>query len=262
MRKNLDGKYNAFYIEGIKVVDEILDSKKAIDILFIAYSKELLIHSNGGDKLLEKIEYLKTKSKIEVVEFSKSVFEYMVETKTPQGILAVMKCSNLDIKGEKNSFNEILNFNESYIILDKIQDAGNFGTIIRTAEAFDVKNIICLEGTTDAYSQKVIRSTMGSVVRENIIYVDFENFKKIVCILKQNDYQIYATALEDSENLEKTKITKKTVFVLGNEANGVSKEVKDISDKNIKISMSNNTNSLNVGIASGIVMYKQYISEN
>lgn len=176
----------------------------------------------------------------------------MVETKTPQGILAVMKIPNLSIN---------LNYNEEYIILDKVQDAGNLGTIIRTAEAFDIKNIICLEGTTDAYSQKVIRSTMGSVVRENIMYVDFENFKKIALKLKQNGYTLFATALEESEDLEELEVSKKTVFILGNEANGVSEEIKELSDKNVKIAMSKNTNSLNVGIASGIVMYKQYISK-
>ena len=257
MKRNSDGKYQAFYIEGIKVVDEILNSKKAIDILFIAYSKELLISSNGGETLLKKLE--SKKGKIELIEFSKNVFEQIVDTKTPQGVLAVLKIPS----NTKNiEVTETLDYNASYIIIDKVQDAGNLGTIIRTAEAFDIKNIICLEGTTDAYSQKVIRSSMGSIVRENILYFDLENFEKIIKKLKENGYKIYATSLEKSDNLEEINITRKTIFVLGNEANGVSKEIKNLADKNVKIPMSNNTDSLNVGIASGILMYKQYIAKS
>lgn len=225
--------------------------------MFIAYSKELLISSKGGENLLKKVQ--SKKNEIELVEFSKNIFEYMVDTKTPQGILAVLK-----IPSNKKYMEKIENLDceESYIILDKIQDAGNLGTIIRTAEAFDIKNIICIEGTTDIYSQKVIRSSMGSVVRENVMYLNFENLKELVKKLKEKEYKIYATSLEKSDDLEETYITKKAVFILGNEANGVSEEVKKLADKNVKISMTNNTDSLNVGIAAGIVMYKQYIAKN
>lgn len=225
--------------------------------MFIAYSKELLISSNGGETLLKKLE--SKKGKIELIEFSKNVFEYIVDTKTPQGVLAVLKIPS---NAKSREVAETLDYNANYIIIDKVQDAGNLGTIIRTAEAFDIKNIICLEGTTDAYSQKVIRSSMGSIVRENILYFDLENFEKIIKKLKENGYKIYVTSLEKSDNLEEIKITGKTIFVLGNEANGVSKEIKNLADKNVKIQMSSNTDSLNVGIASGILMYKQYIAKN
>ena len=109
--KKFRQKYNAFYIEGIKVVEEILEIKKAIDIMFIAYSKEILQTLNGGKELLKKIEKL---NQIEVIKLSKDVFEHITDTKTPQGILAVVKIN------EKTIDSIILS--EDVIILDRIQD--------------------------------------------------------------------------------------------------------------------------------------------
>ncbi len=109
--KKFRQKYNAFYIEGIKVVEELLDMEKAIDILFIAYSKDILQTLNGGNNLLRKIE---NNEKIEKVKFSKEIFEYITDTKSPQGILAVVKIN-------PKSLDDII-LEEDVIILDKIQD--------------------------------------------------------------------------------------------------------------------------------------------
>ena len=252
--KKFRQKYSAFYIEGIKVVEEILSSKKAIDILFIAYSKELLEKANGGESILNKIS--KLEYKVELIEFRKDVFEYIVDTKSPQGIIAVVKIPD-------NNINEIdFNNEETILILDKIQDLGNLGTIIRTAEAFEISNIICIEGTTDVYSPKAVRSTMGSIFRQNIVYCKIGELDNLLKLLKENNYIIYSTVLEESKYIEDVSFKSKCAFVLGNEANGVSEYFKKNSDKNIKIKMSNKTDSLNVSIASGIVLYKQYIEKN
>lgn len=233
---------NAFYLEGIKVVNEVLDSK-AVNVMFIALSKEILIRLNGGEKLLNRLENLKN---IDIVEFSKDVFESFCDTKTPQGVLAVLNIPNY----------EKIEYNTNILILDKIQDAGNIGTIIRTADAFGVKNIICTKGTVDVYSQKVLRSTMGSILREKIIYVD--NIKNIYD-LKKLGYTIIGTVLsENSIRLSNLKINKKMAFVMGNEANGISKEIINICDKFVKIEMSNSAESLNVAVATGIVLYKMF----
>lgn len=251
--KKFRQKYNTFYIEGIKVVEEILSSKKAIDILFIAYSKELLDKANGGKELFDKI--IKLKTKIDLLEVSKDIFEYVVDTKSPQGILAVVKIPNNSLESIK------LNNTQNVLILDKIQDLGNLGTIIRTAEAFEISNIICIEGTTDVYSPKAVRSTMGSIFRQNIIYCKLKEQDKLVEILRKNNYKIYSTILEESSYIEDVTFKSKCAFVLGNEANGVSDYFKTVSDKNIKIKMSDKTDSLNVSVAAGIVMYKQYIEK-
>ena len=116
-----------------------------------------------------------------------------------------------------------------------------------------------MEGTADVYSPKVIRSTMGSIFRQNIIYCNFNEKEEFVKFLKENGYTLFSTVLEKSDYIENIKFDKKNVFIFGNEANGVCEFFKEVSDRNIKIRMSNKTDSLNVSVAAGIVMYKHYI---
>ena len=156
-------KEKAFYLEGVKVVNEVLDKRQAINLKFIACSKEILQNVNGGDKILKRIE-----NKKNVIYFSQEVFESISDTKTPQGILAVIGIPE----------NEFVDKGKNVLILDKIQDAGNIGTIIRTADAFGIDTVICTKGTVDIYSQKVLRSTMGSILREKIIYTEDISFLK------------------------------------------------------------------------------------
>lgn len=231
---------NCFYLEGIKVVNEVLDRKEAINILFIACSKEILENVNGGNNIIKRLESYKD---IEIIYFSKEVFETLTDTKTPQGILAVLKIPKYDKTNEDGNI----------LVLDRIQDAGNMGTIIRSADAFGIKNIICTKGTVDAYSPKVLRSTMGSILRENIVYLD--DLK----ILKKIGYTIIGTVLnEKSISLENLKKSKKMAFVMGNEANGISDEIKKLCDVFVKIPMSGNAESLNVAVATAIILYKQF----
>ncbi len=101
---------------------------------------------------------------------------------------------------------------------------------------------------------------MGSILKENIIYIKEDMQNILVDILRKNGYYIYATTLEESSNIEDVAFDKKCAFIFGNEANGVSEFFKNKSDKKIKIEMSKNIDSLNVSVASGILMYKRYIS--
>ena len=232
-----------FYLEGVKVVNEVLNSIKAIDLVFIAYSKDILLNVNGGNNILNCI--LKNKN-LQKIEFSKEVFESLTDTKTPQGILAVLKI---------NTDNEIIH-DGNILVLDKIQDAGNMGTIIRSAEAFSIKQIICMKGTVDVYSPKVLRSTMGTILREKIIYID--DIKQITN-LKKFGYTIVGTVLDDkSISTEKFDFSKKCIYIMGNEANGMSEDTKNICDQYIKIPMTSSAESLNVAVATSIILYKQF----
>lgn len=233
-------KNNCFYLEGIKVVNEVLDKKEAINIKFIACSKEILENVNGGNNILER---LKNYINLEVIYFSKEVFEILTDTKTPQGILAVIEIPKYDKINSKGNI----------LILDKIQDAGNIGTIIRSADAFGIDTIVCTKGTVDCYSPKVLRSTMGSILREKIIYLDD------IHEIKNIGYMIVGTVLDDkSISLENLKISKKMAFVMGNEANGISDEIKNLCDVFVKIPMTGNAESLNVAVATSIILYKQF----
>ncbi len=240
-------KNNTFYLEGVKVVNEILD--KAIDVMFIAYSKSILISTYGGKELLERIE----SSNYKVLDFEENIFRYMTDTVNPQGVLVVMNIPkyNLtqEIKCEKNNI----------LILDKVQDPGNIGTIIRSCNAFDINIIICTKDTVDVYSQKTIRSTMGGILNVKIIYEDDIEF---VEILKSYGYNIVTTSLHTENSLEGINYNKKYAFIMGNEANGVSKELEEKSDISVKIPMSDKIESLNVGVATSIILYEQYKNKN
>lgn len=239
---------NCFYLEGIKVINEVLDSKKAINVEFIAYSSTILEKSDLGIKLLQR---LKKQDGIEIIEFSKELLEYVTDTKTPQGVVAVLEIKEKD-------YIEILKSNSNIVIMDKIQDPGNIGTIIRTCDAFNIHNIIYLQGTGDIYSPKVVRSTMGSILRVDISKVNIEeldNFKKYAII---NGYKIIGTSLKTNNYFEEYAFNNRNILVFSNEANGISKEIESICDDLIKINMSDSAESLNVGIAAGIVVHELY----
>ena len=236
-------KYNAFYLEGVKVTNEILDKNEAIDILFIAYSKSLLISTNGGQALLDRISSLKN---VKVLEFEENIFKYMTDTVNTQGILVVMKIPKYSLENEEN---------KNIILLDKVQDLGNIGTIIRSCNAFGVDTILCTSGTADVYSPKAVRATMGGILNVKIIYLD--GIEKLN-LLKKMGYKIATTSLKTQNSIDSIDYNNKYIFVMGNEANGVSKEIIDISDFVVKIPMSEKIESLNVGVATSIILYEQY----
>jgi len=254
--KNLNDKKfrkvnNAYYLEGLKVIYEILKKEKNNNIIFIAYSSKLIQKINDDNNYFEKILNFCNKNSIEILELDENLIEYVTDTVTPQGIICVLR------KNEKKLEEEIeLNKDKDLFILDCVQDMGNLGTIIRNAAAFNIKNIICLNGTADVFSPKVLRATMGTIFDVNVFYL---NLDEVYDFLKNNSYKIIGTSLNSSESLEKLKFDEKYAFVLGNEANGVSKNVLKKCDELIKIDMENNIDSLNVSVASGIVGYISYL---
>lgn len=243
--KKFRNKYNAFYLEGVKVVTEILEKRKAVNIEFIAYSKSIVTNVNGGKELLEKIEKLD----IDSIDIEPNIFKYMTDTVTTQGVLIVLKLPNYN-------FNELIKSSkDNILVLDKVQDMGNIGTIIRSANAFNFNIILCTKGCADVYSPKVLRSTMGGILNVKIMYVGIEEISK----LKDYGYKIITTSLDAKNKIEDLEIkNSKYAFVMGNEANGVSKEIQMLSDYKIIIPMTDKIESLNVGVASSIIMYESY----
>lgn len=245
--KKFRQEHKAFYIEGVKVVNEVINQRKAIDILFIAYCDEILKKVNGGSELLQTLETSKYLRNLQIFNISKNIFETITDTKTPQGILAVLKIPEFSI-------DEILKNEKNVLLLDKLQDLGNIGTIIRSADAFNIKSIICINGTADVYSPKVLRSTMGSILREKIIYISEEKVDE----LKKYGHLIIGTSLEARKYITDFDFPSKCIFVLGNEANGMSKRVENSCDTLVKIKMSGSAESLNVSVAAGIILYEQF----
>ena len=218
-----------FIIEGITIIEEAIKENVNIECIVVS--------ENFENKLAFE--------KYNVIEVTENIFKELTELETSTGILAVVKKNNMQTKVDINA-----NF---ILALDSIRDPGNLGTIIRTADAAGLIQVIISKGTCDPYSAKVIRSTMGSIFRVNII--EAENLAIMLDDLKKNGFKICVTTLEKSKSLYETDLNK-SIVVIGNEANGVSKEVQDIADENIKIPMLGKAESLNASIAAGVVIYE------
>lgn len=248
-------KNNAYYLEGLKVTYEILESKEAINVMFIAYSSEIMSKINYGKISFEKIVKRCEENNIKMFDIKENIFEFMCDTVTPQGILCVLKkdIKSLDVEISNN-------IEKNIFVLDSVRDLGNIGTIIRNSAAFDIKNIICINNTADVYSPKCLRSTMGNILKVNVFY---EKSLNVINYLKEKGYNIIATSLSDnSDEIKNFDFSKKCAFILGNEANGVCFQVLDLCDQKIKIEMKYDIESLNVSSASAIISYLQYINKN
>ena len=226
-------KYGRYLIEGKHLVEEALDAKVVEEIIVSESFEEYnIVDSFEGD----------------LIKVTDSVLKSISDTITSQGIIAVCRIvkKELDI----NNYSKVL-------ILDKIQDPGNLGTIIRTADAFNFDCIILGKGTTSLYGQKVIRSTQGS----NFHIDCFDNIDLVELIDEMNEFNIFATSLKADKYIEQLdNITGKVAVVFGNEGAGVSEKLLSKVNNLLKISMPGRAESLNVSIAAGIVMH--YISTN
>ncbi len=248
--KKFRQKFNAYYLEGIKVTSEALDIylEGAIEIISIAYSIDILNGVNGGIELIEKLTKLEKNNKFESIkkiECSKEVFNYMTDTVTTQGVLVVIKAKEYTLDN--------IDVSKNIVVLDRLQDLGNIGTIIRTADSFYYSNIVCIKGTGDVLAPKVTRSTMASILRVNIAYV--ADYEELINYLKINDYKVITTTLENATDLADVKVLGKKAIILGNEASGVSSKLISNSNVNVKIPMNEKVESLNVASAASIMLY-------
>lgn len=231
IKKLKEKKYrlNSYIVEGIKMVKEAINENQ--EIALIAIREDF------------KIDF-DTKN-IKTVTISNKIFNDISDVKTPQGILAVIK---------KNQNNQIETNQEYILALDSLQDPGNMGTIIRTADSANINQIIINKTTVDPYSPKVIRSTMGAIYRTNIIEV--EDLKATLKEMKLKGFQIITTDLKATQSIYDINYNNKTVVVIGNEANGVSQEILQTADKKVIIPMLGKTESLNASIAASIMIYE------
>ena len=240
VKKLKDKKYRdetgLFVVEGVKIIEEAIEEKAVIDKVVIC--EECIKSGDIDNKFLYAI------AKFNCVYVSKDVFHTLSNVVTPQGILAVIR------KPAKKS----INYSEDMIlVLDGIQDPGNLGTILRTADSTDLKQIIVTKNTADPYNPKVVRSTMGAIFRVNIIETD--DLVKTLKEVKKNKFKVLATSLGGEKRIYDVNY-KNTAIIIGNEANGVSKEVLEVSDNKVIIPMLGKTESLNASVATGIILYE------
>lgn len=245
IRKLKEKKYRdetgLYVIEGIKIIEEAIEENA--DIKKIVICEECVEAGNIEQKLLYTI------AKYDCVYVKEKIFNFLTDVVAPQGILAVVAKPNKNTK---------IKYDQDIILaLDGIQDPGNLGTILRTADSANLKQIIVTKNTADPYNPKVVRSTMGAIFRVQILETD--DLVKTLKEIKKNKFEVIATSLDTNDSIYDIDYMKK-VIVIGNEANGVSKEVHKLADNKVKIPMLGKTESLNASVATGIMVY-EYIRQ-
>jgi len=218
-------KTKTFFIEGFHLIEEAIKSNWSI--------KKLIVR--------EDITPSKVLSHIPTIIVSTHVFDHISLTETPQGIAAIVQ------------MNEIKNQDHTHVLLlDAIQDPGNLGTIIRTADAAGFSKIVLGDGTVDLYNDKVIRSTQGSLFNIEVVSA---NLKEVIQELQKDEFTVYASSLDNAKPYQLIKAKEKVALILGNEGAGISQTFVQLADESIYIPIYGKAESLNVGVAAGILMY-------
>lgn len=233
--------YNKFIIEGFRFVSEALDSKFHVCYVIISETIEEKFEKLG---LNEKI-----KEGTKLIKVSEVILKSICSTDNPQGIAAVVDNEEVTIDYNKGF----------YILADRVQDPGNMGTIIRTADAAGAKGVIVTKGTVDIYNDKTLRSTMGSIFKIPIIIDEELSYIKK---LKQQGFKVVVSSLDTENNFYDVDLTGKNIIAVGNEGSGISEEINSISDEKVKIPMPGTAESLNVGVAAGIMMFEAVRQKN
>ncbi len=219
-QKKYRQKHKLFIAEGVKVVEELLNSAFIVDQLF------------ATEEYNSNFENTITVTNVELKKIS--------QLKTPNKVLGLFRVP------------EIINKeNEGLIVaLDSINDPGNLGTIIRLCDWFGVSKLVCSKDTVDCYNQKVVQASMGSLARVNIVYED------LIPFLESTNFPSFIADM-DGENVYESCLPREAILIMGNEANGISNEIKDIVNSKISIPRFGEvqeTESLNVATATAILL--------
>ncbi|MDE5888946.1 MAG: RNA methyltransferase [Bacilli bacterium] len=213
--------------------------------MFLVEGEHLVEESFKSGNL---IEFIKTEDYERDFDVPTTIVTYEVLKKlsssvTPQKVIGVVK--KLE---EKKYGNKIL-------ILDNLQDPGNLGTIIRSSVAFNVDTIVLSENCVDLYNDKVIRSSEGMLFHINVIKRNIDEF---IDEIHKEGYKVFGTKVTEGENVKKVEVPTKVAIIMGNEGAGVRSEILDKCDKYLYISMNKVCESLNVGVATSIILYELF----
>jgi TrmH family RNA methyltransferase len=221
-RKSKRNEYGLFVAEGVKIVQELMNSNFKIQQIF-ALQSELDQFKNAisvSEKDLGRITHLSS----------------------PNKVLALVEIPKMD---------KLESSNETILVIDGVNDPGNLGTIIRTADWFGIKQIICSENSVDCFNSKVIMSTMGSIFRVNISYQHLPSY------LAKADLPIYGALLE-GKSIYQTEFSSPSIILMGSESHGISEELIPLINHPVTIPGAGNTESLNLGISTAIFCSEYY----
>lgn len=236
---------NIYVVEGIRMFKEVP----------IEELKEVYVSESFYKKERDVVEEVLKGSGIKPELLADMVYAHISDTKSPQGILCVVRRKEYTLERIMGASEMRMDKNTMHmIVLEHLQDPGNLGTIFRTAEAAGVTGIIMDRECVDIYNPKTIRSTMGAIYRVPFVYV--ENLHETINKLKEKEIRVYAAHLEDSVDYDEPDYTKGCAFLIGNEGNGLMKETADLADSYIKIPMAGQVESLNAAVAATVLMFE------
>lgn len=226
------GRLGLFIAEGMKIVEEIIQSDFEVECVYITEKGIQNLDKNIRFNALEQV--------------SQKEMERMSTLKSATPILAVVRIPKYINYNTSNS--------ELSIALDTVQDPGNLGTIIRLADWFGIRQVVCSADCVDCFSPKVIQATMGAILRVKVYYTDLVQY---LSKAKNEGTNIYGTFL-DGENIYKKSLSKGGIIVMGNEGRGISKEVSNLIDNKLyippyPIDKGSNSESLNVAVATAVI---------
>lgn len=235
--RDLQGLY---VIESVKLIEEAIKENVSFEFVFMSESLANKIDTSNLIKAFNE-------NKIEYHIIENNLFKEVSNTVNSQGIIGIAKKHKNDIEAIIKNYNFM-------VFCDKLQDPGNLGTIIRTADAFGPCAVILSPSCVDAYNDKTVRACAGAIFRVPI--VEIENSLDFIKNIQGQKFSVISTVIDSDKSFENIDNPNKICLIIGNEGNGVSKEIKDASDECITIKMTGQTESLNASIAAAISIYE------
>ena len=234
--KKYRDRFGLYLIEGENLIEEAHKNG--------AQFQEILIRMGEGERFIKP---WMEDDKVYLVE--QKLFAEIAQTETSQGVIASVVKPDISLKdfaSKRPSGN--------FVVLDRLQDPGNIGTIIRTADAAGYELVVAMKGTADIFSPKVVRSATGSLFRVPIVFA--ENNDELTEFVHNSGKKLVATCLDDSKFYYDEDLRENIALIVGNEGNGISPDLIDKSDVKIKIPMHGSIESLNASVAAAIIMYE------
>lgn len=241
-RRNRE-KEKKFLIEGTRFVEEALDAQWPLEV--VLYTGEFYL--GCGNVVVSKA----VSKGLKVVEISGLLLAELAETETPQGVAAV---AHMRQWGITDMLAGIAPGHSVIVLVDGVQDPGNLGTIIRSSDAFGAKGVVLTKGTVDLYNPKTLRSTMGSIF--HLPVVQNQETREVVHLLMENNYMLAVGDPRAELSIDRAGFPDRVLLVVGNEASGPSGEIMSFPHTRITIPMPGRAESLNVGVASSIMLYE------
>ena len=216
-----------FLVEGRKMVEEALASAFPVEAVLVD---------------AERMSEFRLPAHTPVFTMPSHVLAAVCDTKTPQGIAAVVKMAEVELRGQR------------LVAMDGVQDPGNVGTIIRTADAAGFEDVILSSQCADVFSPKVLRATMGSIFRMGVRVTD--DLPGVLADMVQEGASVLSSQLDGEPFYQRSPLNDRFVLVIGSEGNGVTDEVKAVATHKVKLPMRGGAESLNAAVAAGIMMYE------